>query len=100
MELKLKELLNTNKEQIVLCNSMGNTPSAVYNTLANAKKDSISLIINKLKEEYGNLEVELITQRDAWSDDDYNIDDVYIMVTKDKRSMIVIEGEDKTGYRE
>lgn len=50
MEVKLKELLNTNKEQIVLCNSMGNTPSAVYNTLANAKKDSISLIINKLKE--------------------------------------------------
>lgn len=64
------------------------------------KVDELIEKLNKLKEEYGNLEVELITQRDAWSDDDYNIDDVYIMVTKDKRSMIVIEGEDKTGYRE
>ena len=64
------------------------------------KVDELIEKLNKLKEEYGNLEVELITQRDAWSDEDYNIDDVYIMVTKDKRSMIVIEGEDKTGYRE
>lgn len=64
------------------------------------KVDDLIEKLNKLKEEYGNLEVELITQRDAWSDEDYNIDDVYIMVTKDKRSMIVIEGEDKTGYRE
>ena len=64
------------------------------------KVDELIEKLNKLKEEYGNLEVELITQRDAWSDEDYNIDDVYIMVTKDKRNMIVIEGEDKTGYRE
>ena len=71
------------------------------NILDSAKEvDDLIEKLNKLKEEYGNLEVELITQRDAWSDEDYNIDDVYIMVTKDKRSMIVIEGEDKTGYRE
>lgn len=64
------------------------------------KIDELIEKLNKLKEEYGNLEVELITQRDAWSDEDYNIDDVYIMITKEKRSMAVIEGEDKTGYRE
>lgn len=64
------------------------------------KVDELIEKLNKLKEEYGNLEVELITQRDAWSDEDYNIDDIYIMVTKNKRNLIVIEGEDKTGYRE
>ena len=64
------------------------------------KVDELIEKLNKFKEEYGNLEVELITQRDAWSDEDYNIDDIYIMITKNKRSMIVIEGEDKTGYRE
>lgn len=42
------------------------------------KVDELIEKLNKLKEEYGNLKVELITQRGAWSDEDYNIDDVYI----------------------
>lgn len=48
----------------------------------------------ELKREYGNKEVILYTQRDAWSWDDHNVEDVYYA---ESDHAIIIQGEDKTG---
>lgn len=47
----------------------------------------------ELKREYGNKEVILYTQRDAWSWDDHNVEDIYYAEDDGK---IIIQGEDKT----
>lgn len=47
----------------------------------------------ELKREYGNKEVILYTQRDAWSWDDHTVEDIYYAEDDGK---IIIQGEDKT----
>lgn len=51
----------------------------------------------ELKRAYGEQEVKLLTQKDAWSWDEHNIDEVYF--SGDDRA-VVIEGKDKTESRE
>ena len=47
----------------------------------------------ELKKEYGSQEVTLYTQRDAWSWEEYNVDEVY---HDDEDNLIVIQGKGKT----
>lgn len=57
-------------------------------------------LIEKLyefKKEYGNLEVILFTQRDAWSYDMHKIDMLY---QDNADNLIVIQGEEKTEGKE
>jgi hypothetical protein len=50
--------------------------------------------LHDLKREYGNLEVILYTQKDAWFWDDHTVEDVYYA---EDDNAILIQGEDKTG---
>lgn len=52
----------------------------------------------ELKKEYGNLEVILYTQSDAWSYDEHDIAGVYRDDEDD--NLIVIEGKEKTEGKE
>ena len=45
----------------------------------------------KLEEKYGNVEIELFTQTDAWSWDEHDIDEVFYKLNK----VIVIMGKEK-----
>lgn len=50
----------------------------------------------ELKREYGDREVELFTQKDAWFWDDHDISEVYFS----EDGKIVIQGKEKTGGEE
>ena len=50
----------------------------------------------ELKKEFGDLEVELFTQKDAWFWDDHDVGEVYLS----EDGKIVIQGKEKTGSGE
>lgn len=58
--------------------------------------------LKELKKEYGNKEVVLWTQRDAWSYDEHEIDKVYFTENGfyNSRNVIAIEGKDHDGSNE
>lgn len=45
----------------------------------------------KLEERYGNVKVELFTQKDAWSWDEHDIDEIFYKLNK----VVVIKGKEK-----
>lgn len=51
----------------------------------------------EIKRAYGSQEVTLYTQRDAWSYEEYEVDEVY---HDNEDNVIVIQGKDKTGGKE
>ena len=53
----------------------------------------------ELKRAYGKQEVKLLTQKDAWSWDEHDIDDTGVYFSGDDRA-VVIEGKDKTKSKE
>ena len=53
----------------------------------------------ELKRAYGEQEVKLLTQKDAWSWDEHDIDDTGVYFSGDDRA-VVIEGKDKTKSKE
>ena len=53
----------------------------------------------ELKRAYGEQEVKLLTQKDAWSWDEHDIDGTGVYFSEDDRA-VVIEGKDKTKSKE
>lgn len=53
----------------------------------------------ELKRAYGEQEVKLLTQKDAWSWDEHGIDGTGVYFSGDDRA-VVIEGKDKTKSKE
>lgn len=62
------------------------------------KLDDLIEKLYELKKEYGNLEVILFTQSDAWSYDEHDIAGAYRDDEDD--NLIVIEGKEKTEGKE
>ena len=54
----------------------------------------------EIKREYGSQEVTLYTQRDAWSYEEYEVDEVDEVYHDNEDNVIVIQGKDKTGGKE
>lgn len=61
------------------------------------KLDDLIEKLYELKKEYGNLEVILWTERNAWSYDMHKIDMIY---HDNADNLIVIQGEEKTEGKE
>lgn len=61
------------------------------------KIDELIEKLKELKDVVGNLEVILWTQRDAWSYDEHEIDEVYYAKDGfyDTKNVIAIQGKDK-----